>query len=153
MSYFLWPHGLKVTRLPCPALSSGACSNSCPLSQWCHSIISFSVAPFSSWTQSFPASGYFPMNHIFTSGGQSIGASASARLNDYWADFLQDWLFWYPCSPRNSQESFPKPQFESTSSPGLSLLYGPALTSVHDYWKTTALTICTFVSIAMSLLF
>ena len=73
----LWPHGLQHTRLPCP---SGACSNSCPLSQWCHPITSSSVVPFSSCPQSFPASGSFPMSWLFASGGQSIGASASASV-------------------------------------------------------------------------
>ena len=57
-------------RLPCPFLSLGVCSNSCPLSPWGHSTISSSVTPFSSWPQSFPASGSFPMNWLFVSGGQ-----------------------------------------------------------------------------------
>ena len=70
-------HGLQHTRLPCPSLSPGACSDSCPLSQWCHPTISSSVVPFSSCPQSFPASGSFPMSRLFTSGGQSIGTSAS----------------------------------------------------------------------------
>ena len=73
-------HGLKKTRLPCPSLSSRACSNSCPLSQWCHLTISSSVIPFSSYLQSFPASGSFPMSLFFASGGQSIRASASASV-------------------------------------------------------------------------
>ena len=73
----LSPHGLQHTKLPCPSLSPGVCSNSCPLSQWCHPTISSSVAPFSSCPQSFPASGSLPMSQLFTSGGQSIGASAS----------------------------------------------------------------------------
>ena len=61
MSDSLWSHGLQDTRLPCPSLSSGACSSSCPLSWWCHSTISSSVVPFSSYLQSFPASGSFLM--------------------------------------------------------------------------------------------
>ena len=73
----LWPHGLQHTRLPCPSLSPGVCSNSCPLSQWCNPTISSSIAPFSSCPQSFPVSGSFPMSWLFTSGGQSFGASAS----------------------------------------------------------------------------
>ena len=60
-----------------PVLSPGVCSNSCPLSQWCHTIISSSVGPFSSCPQSFPAAGSFPICPLFASGGQSIGASAS----------------------------------------------------------------------------
>ena len=80
VSNSLWPHGLQHARLPCPSLSPGVCSDSCPLSQWWHSIISSSVAPFSSSLQSFPASGSFPMSQFFASGGQSIGASASASV-------------------------------------------------------------------------
>ena len=85
----LWPHGLQHTRLPCPSLSPGVCSNSCPLSQWCYLTISFSAALFSSCPQSFPASGSFPMIWLFTSGGQNIGASASTSvllMN------IQDWF-------------------------------------------------------------
>ena len=76
VSNSLWPHSLQHTRPPCPSPSPGACSNSCPLSQWCHLTISSSSAPFCSCPQSFPASGSFPMGQRFTSGGQSIGASA-----------------------------------------------------------------------------
>ena len=85
----LRPQGLQHTRLPCPSSSPGACSNSCPLCQWCHPTISSSVVPFSSCLQSFPASGSFPIGQFFTSGGQSIGASASASvllMN------IQDWF-------------------------------------------------------------
>ena len=64
---------------PCPSTTPGACSNSCPLSQWCHPTVSSSVVPFSClW--SFPASGSFLMSQFFASGGQSIGAPASASL-------------------------------------------------------------------------
>ena len=66
----LWPHGLQHARPPCPSPSPGVCSNSCPLSRWCHPTISSSVAPFSSCLQSFPASGSFPMSWLFASGGQ-----------------------------------------------------------------------------------
>ena len=80
MSDSLWPHGLQHTRLPCPSPTPEACSNTCPSSRWCHPIISSSVSPFSSWLQSFPASGSFPMSQFFTPGGQSIGASASVSV-------------------------------------------------------------------------
>ena len=70
-------HGLQHARLPCPSPTPRACSNSCPLSQWCHPTISFSVVPFSC-LQSFPASRSSPVSWLFTSGGQSIGASAQA---------------------------------------------------------------------------
>ena len=71
-------HGLQHTRLPSPSPTPGACSNSCPLSQWCHQTISSSVIPFSSCLQSFPALVSFPMSQFFPSNDQSIGASASA---------------------------------------------------------------------------
>ena len=80
MSDSLQPHGLQHARLPCPSLSPGVCSNSCPPSQWCHSTISSSATPFSSCPQSFPASGSFPVNRLFPSVGQNIGASALASV-------------------------------------------------------------------------
>ena len=80
MSNSLWPHGLQHVRLPCPSPSSRACSNSCPMSQWCHPAISSSVAVFSFCPQSWPASGSFPTNRLFALDGQSIWASASASV-------------------------------------------------------------------------
>ena len=85
----LRPHGLQYARLPCPSPTPGACSNSCPLSRWCHPTISSSVVPFSSYLQSFPASGSFPMSQFFTAGGQSIGISASASVLPM---NIQDWF-------------------------------------------------------------
>ena len=76
----LWPHGLRHIRLSCPSLSPGICSHSCPLSWSCHPTVSSSVTCFSSCLQSFPALGSFPMSQLFASGGQSIGASASASV-------------------------------------------------------------------------
>ena len=84
------PHGMQHTRLPCHLPSPRVCSNSCPLSQCCHPIISSSVAPFPSCLWSFPASGSFAMGWLFASGSQSIGASASASVR-----------------PMNIQELFP----------------------------------------------
>ena len=72
--------GQQHVRLPCPWPSPGVCSNSCPLSQWCHPTISSSVIPFSSCLESFPASGSFPMGRLFSSGGESIGASTSVSV-------------------------------------------------------------------------
>ena len=80
MSDSLRPHGLQHIRPPCPLLSPGACSNSCPLSQCCHPTISSSVIRFSSCLQSFPASGPFPTSRLFASAGQSIGTSALASV-------------------------------------------------------------------------
>ena len=65
MSDFLQPHGLQHTRLPSPSPTPGACSNSCPLSWWCHPAISFSVIPFFSCLQSFPTSGSFLVSQFF----------------------------------------------------------------------------------------
>ena len=76
----LQPQGLQHARLPCPSPTPRACSNSCLSNQWCHPTISFSVIPFSSHLQSFPESGSFPMSQLFTSGGQSIGVSASTSV-------------------------------------------------------------------------
>ena len=78
MSGFLWPHGLQHARPPCPSPVPGACSNSHPSSQWCHPTISSSV--ILSCPQSFPASGSLQMTQLFSSGGQSIGVSASASV-------------------------------------------------------------------------
>ena len=83
----LQPHGLQHARLPCSSPTPRACSNSCPLSQRCHPNISSSVIPFSSYLQSFPASGSFQMSQFFTSGGQSIGASGSFLSMN-----IQDWF-------------------------------------------------------------
>ena len=89
MSDSLWPHGLQHARLPCSSPNPGAYSNSCQLTWWCHPIISFSVIPFSSCFQSFPASGSFPTSQFYALRGQSIGASALALvllMN------IQDWF-------------------------------------------------------------
>ena len=80
MSYSLWLHWLQHTRPPCPSPTPGVYLNSCPLSQWCHPTISFSVIPFSSHLQSFPTSGSFQTSQLFRSGGQSIGVSASVSV-------------------------------------------------------------------------
>ena len=76
----LRPRESQHARPPCPSPTPGVHSNSCPSSRWCHPAISSSVVPFSSHLQSFPASGSFPMCQFFTSGGQSIGVSASTSV-------------------------------------------------------------------------
>ena len=116
MSDFLWPHGLQHAKLPCPSPTPGACSNSCPSSQWCHPIILTSVVPLSSCLQSFPASGSFPRSWFFALGGQSIGASDSASVLPV---NIQDW---FPCCPKDSEESSPMSQFKSINSSALSFL-------------------------------
>ena len=113
----LQPHGLQHAKLPCPSPTPGACSNSCPLSWWCHPTISSSVIPFSSRLQSFPASGSFPMSQFFTSGGQSIGISAST------------WVL-----PMNSQDWFPlgSPGWISLQSKGLSRVFSNTTVQKHQ---------------------
>ena len=136
MSDSLWPHEPQHARPPCPSPTPGVHPNSCPSSQWCHPTISSSVVPFSSCPQSFPASESFPMSQLFASGGQSIGAPASASV-----------------LPMNIQGWFPLglTSLISLLSKGLSRVffsttvwkqkffsaqaYGPTLTSAHDYWK------------------
>ena len=89
MSNSLRPHTLQDARPPCPSPTPRACTNPCPSSWWCHQTISFSVIPFSSLFQSFPASGSFQMSQLFASGGHSTGAPASASglpMN------IQDWF-------------------------------------------------------------
>ena len=87
----LQPHGLQHARLPSPSPTPGACSNSCPLSRWCHLTISSSIIPFSFCTQSFQASGSFPMSQFFVSGGHNIAASASASVLPM---NIKDWFSW-----------------------------------------------------------
>ena len=84
-----WPHRLQHARRPCPWSSSRVCSNSCPLSRWCHTTISFSFASFSSCLQSFLAWGSFLVSQLFTSGGHSTGASALASVLPM---NIQDWF-------------------------------------------------------------
>ena len=99
--------------------------------QLSHPIVLFSCP------QSFPASGSFPMSWLFTSGGQSIRASASASVLPV---NIQGWfplglMVWSPCCPRDSQEPSPAAQLESISSSVLGLLSGPALTCICDCWE------------------
>ena len=85
----LQPNGLQHARLLCPPISPRDCSNSCPLSRWCHLTISSSATPFCFCLHSFPASGSFPTSRLFASGSQSIGASASASVLPV---NIQDWF-------------------------------------------------------------
>ena len=137
----LRPLGLQHARPPCPSPTPGVHPNPRPLHWWCHLTRSSSVIPFSSCPQSFPASGSFQMRQFSASGGQSIEVSASTSVPPM---NTQDWspldgLVGSPCSPRDSQESSPTPQFKSISYSALSFLYSPTLTSIHDHWKNRSL--------------
>ena len=139
MSDSLQPHGLQLqqTRLPCPSPTPGACSNSCPLSWWCHPTISFSVVPFSSCLQSFPASGSLPMSQSFASSGQNIGALASASVLSM---NIQGWLPLGLTGLISLQSKELSSVFFNTAVQKhqffrAHLLYGPTHTSIPDYWK------------------
>ena len=121
VSKSLQPHGLQHARPPCPSPTPGACSNSCPLSRWCHPTISSSVVPFSSCLQSCPASGSFPVNQLFASGGQSIGGSASASV-----------------VPKNIQDWFPLgwTGWISLQSKGLSRVFSSTTVQKHQFFGT-----------------
>ena len=141
VSNALRPHESQHARPPCPSPTPGVHSDSRPLSQWCHPAISSSVLPFSSCPQSLPASDSFPMSQLFAWGGQSIGVSALASFLPKKSQGLSpfDGLVGSPCSPRDSQESSPTPQFKSINSSALSLLHSPTLTSIHDHWENHSL--------------
>jgi len=132
MSDSLQPHGLQHARLPCPSPTPRACSKSCPSSRWCHPAISSSVIPFFSCLQSFPASGSFPISQFFTSGGQSIGVSASAisPSNKYSGliSFRMDWL------DLLAVQGILKSLLQHHGSKA-SILQCSTLTSIHDYWE------------------
>ena len=115
--------------------------NPCPLSRWCHPTISSSLTPF------LLLPSIFPSIRVFSS-----ESALHIRWPKYWSfsfsiqwifrvDFLLNWLILSPCCPRNSQESSPAPQFESINSSALSLLYGPSLRSLGDYWRVVFLKI------------
>ena len=121
MSDSLLPHEPQHARLPCPSPILRVHQNPSPLSQWCHLAISSSVVPFSSCPQSFPASGSFPMSQLFTSGGQSIGVSASTS-------FL----------PKNTQGWSPSgwTGWISLQSKGLSRVFSNTTVQKHQFFGT-----------------
>ena len=128
-------------RPPCPSPTPRVHPNSCQSSQWCHPTISSSIVPFSSCPQSFPASGSLQTSQLFSSGGQSIEVSASTSVlpmnTQDWSPL--GWTGWISSQSKDSQESSPAPQFKSINSSGLSFLYSPTLTSIHDHWKNHSL--------------
>ena len=156
MSDSLQFHGLQHARFPCPSPTPRVYSNSCPLSQWCHPTISSSVVPFSSCSQSFPASGSLQMSQFFTSDGQSIGVSASTSVLPM---NIQDWfplglIGWISLQSKGLSKSLLQHRCSKAS-----ILWSSAFSMVllsHPYMttgKTVALTRWTFVGKVMSLLF
>ena len=148
----LQPHGLQQARLPFPPPAPGTCSNSCPLSWWCHPTISSSVLPISYHLQSFPASGSFQMSQFFTSCGQSIGVSASTSVlpmnTQDWSPL--GWTGWISLQSKGLSRVFNNAVQQSINSSVFSFLYSPVLTTIHDYWKNHRQI---FVGKVMSLLF
>ena len=139
----LRPHRLQHVRPPCPSPTPGAYSNSCPWSRWCHPSISSSVVQFSSCLQSFPASESFQTIQFFASGGRSIGVSASVLVLPMNIHDLFPWglLVWSPCSPRDSQESSPAPQFKSIYSSALRFLF-IFFSFIFISWRLITLQYC-----------
>ena len=150
----LQPHELQHARPPHPLPTPWVHSNLCPLSQWCHPTISSSVVPFFSRFQSFPASGFFQMSQLFTLVAKVLQFQLQHQSFQWTAvtDLLYDGLVGSPCSPKDSQESSPAPQFKSINSLVLSFF---TVQLSHPYMttgKTIALTRWTFVGKVMSLL-
>ena len=147
--------GLQHTRLPYPSLFPGVFSNLCPLSQSCHLIISFSVVPFSSCLQFFPASGSFSMGWL-PSGGQSIGSfSFSIRLSNEYSGLFSFRIDLFDLFPAQKTLKSLLPHHSSKAS----FLWCSAFFIVHlshpymTIGKTITLTIWIFVSKVMPLLF
>ena len=133
----LQSHGLQHARPPCPSPTPGVYSDSWTLSWWCHPAISSSVFPFSSCLQSFPASWSFQMSQFFTSGGQSIGVSASASVLpvNIQDGFLLGWTGWIFLQSKGLSRVFSNTKFKNIHSLVLSFLYSSTLTSIDNYWK------------------
>ena len=137
----LWPHGLQHARPSCPLPTSGVYSNLCPLSQWCHPVISSSIVPFSSCLQSFPASWSFQMSQFLASGGQSIGVSVVTTVlpkkSQDWSPL--EWTDWISLQSKGPSRVFSNTTVQNINSSALSFLHSPTLTSIHDHWKNHSL--------------
>ena len=130
----LWPHGLQHARLPCPSPSPGACSNLCPLSWWCHTTILSSVVPLLLLLSIFPSIRAFSNESALpTRWPKYWSFSLSINPSNEYSGLISFRIDWSRCSSRDSQESSLIPQFKSINSLVLSFLYGPTLTSIHDY--------------------
>ena len=131
-----WPHGLQPARLPYPSPSPGACSNSCPLSWWCHPTISSSYHLFLLLPSIFPSIRVFSNESaLWIRWPKYWCFSSCIRPFSEYSGLISFRFDRSPCSPRDSQESSPTPQFKSINSSVLGLLYGPTFKSIHDYWE------------------
>ena len=133
----LRPHESQHARPPYPSPAPGVHPNPCLLTRWCHQSSSTFVVPFSSCSQYFPASGSFPMSQLFTSGGQSVGASASASVlpmnTQDWSPL--GWTGWTSLQSKGLSRVFSSTTVQKHQFLELSFLYSPVLTSIHDYWR------------------
>ena len=134
VSNSLQPHGLQHARLLGPSLSPRICSNSCPLSQWCHPTMSSSATPFSFCFNLSQYQGLFQWVSSLHEVAKVLEFQHQSFQLIFRIDFFQDWLVGSPCSLRDSQESSPTPQLKSINSSLLSFLHSPTLTSIHDHW-------------------
>ena len=142
----LWPHGLQHARLLCPSPTPRVCSNSCPLSQWCHPTISPSVVHFSC-LQSFPASGSFPMSQFFAIRWPKYWSFSFSPSNEYsgLVSFQIDW-FDLPAVQGTLRSLLQHYDLKASILRHSAFFMVQLSHPLHDYWKTIALTIWTFVS-------
>ena len=131
----MWPLELQDTRLPCPSPSSGVCSN------WLHWVSDVIQPSHPLSPPSPPVLNLFQHQGLFQWVGSSHQMAKVLKLHHqsfqwiFRVVFLWDWLVWSSFCPRDTQECSLAPQFKSVNSSVLSLLYGPTLTSIHDYWE------------------
>ena len=130
-------HEPQHTRPPCSSPTPGVYANSCPQSQWCHQNISFPVIPFSSHSQSFPASESFPMSQLFASGRLSIGVSTSTsmlpvNIQDW---YPLGWIGWTSLQSKGPSRVFSNTTVQKHQFFSSQLFYNPTLTSIDNYWK------------------
>ena len=133
MSTFLWPHRLQHTSLSSPSPYPRGCLSSCPLNQWCYPTVSSSLFAF----DLFQHQGLFQWIGCLHQVAKVLVFQLQHQAFQlvFRVDFLSNWLVWSLCCPSDSPESSPAPQFKSISSSVVSLLHGPALTSVRDCWE------------------
>ena len=154
VSNSLWPHGLQHARLPCPSLSPRACSNSCPLSRWCHPTISSSVAPFSC-LQSFPASGSFPMSWLYALWPKYWSFSFIISPSNEYSGLIPFWINWFDLLVvQGTLKSLLQHHSLKASILQCSTFFKVQLSHLYmTTGKTIALTRWTFAGKVMSLLF
>ena len=141
LSDSLRPHETQQARPSCPSPTPGVCSNSCPLSGWCHPTISSSATHFSTCPQYFPAPRSFPMSRFFASSGQSTEVSASVSVlpmnTQDWSPL--GWTGWISLQSKGLSWVFSNTTVQKHQFFGAQFLYSPTLTSIPDHWKNHSL--------------